>query len=99
MKHIHCPANGWDCPYYTDEGHPCRCQLPHPEEDCDDFLMFWDAIEDNGEWFDDDWDACATCGNRDEDTSDKVAACNCCETADFYYKPEKKKKKGLTNFL
>lgn len=22
MKHIHCPVNGWDCPYYTDVGHP-----------------------------------------------------------------------------
>jgi hypothetical protein len=27
-----------------------------------------------------------------------VAACNCCENAEFYYKPTKKRKKGLTNF-
>ena len=55
MKHIHCPVNGWDCPYYTDKGHPCRCLLEHPEEDCDDFTAFWDPIEDDGDWLDDDW--------------------------------------------
>ena len=43
IKHIHCPVNGWDCPYYTNTGHPCRCTLRHPLEDCDDFI-------------DDDWD-------------------------------------------
>ena len=44
-KHIHCPANAWDCPYYTDEGHPCRCTLEDPMEDCDDFAFFWDEEE------------------------------------------------------
>ena len=51
MKHIHCPVNGWDCPHYSDDGHPCRCTLSHPEEECDDFLAFWDLGDD---WFDDD---------------------------------------------
>lgn len=52
-QHIHCPANGWDCPYYTDEDHPCRCTLEHPEEDCDDFWYFWGEDED---FVDDDWE-------------------------------------------
>ena len=51
MNHIHCPVNGYDCPYYSDKGHPCRCTLAHPEEECDDFLAFWDLGDD---WFDDD---------------------------------------------
>lgn len=86
MKHIHCPVNAWDCPYYSDEGHPCRCTLSNPMEDCDDFAVFWDEGDD---WLDDDWNPCETCGNCDEDTIDKVAACNCCETADFYYQDKK----------
>ena len=24
IPHIHCPVNGWDCPYYTDEGEAGR---------------------------------------------------------------------------
>jgi hypothetical protein len=50
------------------------------------------------DWMDDDWNPCATCGNRDEENPGQVAACNCCENAEFYYKPTKKRKKGLTNF-
>jgi hypothetical protein len=95
MKHIHCPVNGWDCPSYTDEGHPCRCTLSNPIAECDDFAFFWDVGDD---WLDDDWNPCETCGNRDEENPDQVAACNCCENAEFYYKPTKKRKKGLTNF-
>ena len=72
MKHIHCPVNGYDCPYYTDEGHPCRCTLAHPEEECDDFLVFWDPIEDDGDWFDDDWNPCIDCDNWDQDTPIKL---------------------------
>ena len=52
-KHIHCPANAWDCPYYTDEGHPCRCTLENPMEDCDDFAFFWESEDD---YIDDDWE-------------------------------------------
>ena len=53
MKHIHCPVNGWDCPYYTDEIHPCRCTLENPMEDCDDFAAMWDEGDD---YIDDDWE-------------------------------------------
>lgn len=52
MKHIHCPVNGYDCPYYTDKGHPCRCTLATPYEDCDDFATVWDEDDD---YLDDDW--------------------------------------------
>ena len=52
VKHIHCPANGWDCPYYTDEGHPCRCTIGDPMADCDDFGYFYNEGDD---YFDDDW--------------------------------------------
>ena len=55
IEHIHCPVNGWDCPYYTDKDHPCRCTLPHPEEDCDDFNYFWEDCK-RDEWIDDDWE-------------------------------------------
>ena len=53
IKHIHCPVNGWDCPYYTDENHPCRCTLEDPMQDCDDFATFWDEGDD---YIDDDWE-------------------------------------------
>lgn len=52
LKHIHCPVNGWDCQYYTDENHPCRCTLEDPMQDCDDFALFWDYGDD---YIDDDW--------------------------------------------
>ena len=52
IKHIHCPVNGWDCPYYTNENHPCRCTLADPMKDCDDFATFWDEGDD---YIDDDW--------------------------------------------
>ncbi len=53
IKHIHCPVNGWDCPYYTDEDHPCRCTLEDPLKDCDDFGSFW---EEGDDFIDDDWE-------------------------------------------
>ena len=53
IKHIHCPINGWDCPYYTDKNHPCRCTLADPMKDCDDFATFWDESDD---YVDDDWE-------------------------------------------
>ena len=52
IEHIHCPVNGWDCPYYTDHNHPCRCTLANPMEECDDFATFWDEGDD---YIDDDW--------------------------------------------
>lgn len=39
--HIHCPVNGWDCPYYKKNG---ICGI-YPDDDplleCDDFYFFW----------------------------------------------------------
>ena len=49
---IYCPVNGWDCPYYTDNNHPCRCTLANPMEDCDDFATMWDEDDD---YIDNDW--------------------------------------------
>ena len=99
MKHIHCPVNGHDCPYYTDKGHPCRCILAHPEEECDDFLVFWDPIEDDGDWLDDDWNPCIDCNNWDQDTPEKAACCNCCEVGEFFSSsPKNNLKKHLTKF-
>ena len=58
IKHIHCPVNGWDCPYYTDEDHPCRCTLEDPLKDCDDFGSFWEEGDDfvDDDWEEHDWD-------------------------------------------
>ena len=52
IPHIHCPVNGWDCPYYTDEGQSCRCLLDDPYNDCDDFAAMWGEDYD---YIDDDW--------------------------------------------
>lgn len=35
MDKIYCLVNGWDCPYFNKD---CSCALPHPEEDCNDFM-------------------------------------------------------------
>ena len=32
-KHIHCPMNGWDCPYYTEN----QCKINNPMAKCDIF--------------------------------------------------------------
>ena len=58
IKHIHCPVNGWDCPYYTDEDHPCRCTLEDPLKECDDFGSFWEEGDDfvDDDWEEHDWD-------------------------------------------
>ena len=49
MKHVHCPANGWDCPYFAFEGASGCCML-YPEfdpyQECDDFAAFWDEEDD-----------------------------------------------------
>lgn len=81
MKHIHCPVNGWDCPYYTDKGHPCRCLLEDPFHECDDFAAMWDEGDD---WLDDDWDACGACEHFGDMRIDDVSFCACCETANFF---------------
>lgn len=44
--HIHCPVNGWDCPYYDANG----CCMMYPESDpikeCDDFYYVWGDDEE-----------------------------------------------------
>lgn len=55
VKHIHCPANAWDCPYYSDTPQKCICLMPYedldPMKECDDFAAFWS--EDDDYWDDD----------------------------------------------
>lgn len=46
MAHIHCPVNGWDCPYYSDILVPCQCTLEDPMNECDDFAAMWDPDDD-----------------------------------------------------
>lgn len=44
--HIHCPVNGWDCPYFDANG----CCMMYPDSDplkeCDDFAFFWEEEDD-----------------------------------------------------
>ena len=40
--------------------------------------------DEYGEDEEDENPSCATCGNADQDTTDKVACCNCCEDYSFY---------------
>lgn len=42
VQHIHCPVNGYDCPYW-DNG---ICGLDNPMEECDDFASVWDEGDD-----------------------------------------------------
>ena len=44
--HVHCPVNGWDCPYYDANG--CCMMYPdsNPAIECDDFAMFWEEDDD-----------------------------------------------------
>ena len=40
--HYHCPVNGWDCPYYKNEGeHTDLCTIGDPINECDDFAYVW----------------------------------------------------------
>lgn len=56
IPHIHCPVNGWDCPYYTNSDHPCRCLLDHPHSNCDDFYAAWGDEATEEDYVDDDWE-------------------------------------------
>lgn len=43
-KHFHCPVNGWDCPYFSEEDmHYCICTCPNPMEECEDFQTQWEG--------------------------------------------------------
>lgn len=41
-EHIHCPVNGYDCPYWQDG--ICLCEKPI--DNCDDFASVWGDSED-----------------------------------------------------
>lgn len=84
--HIHCPVNGWDCPYYSNFPIPCACTLEDPMNECDDFATFWDPDDDyicHGECR-----GCDTCSHSNQFTTDDVACCNCCDNGG-YYTPDK----------
>lgn len=51
-KHIHCPIEADSCPYFSGIGHPCRCTLADPINECEDFAAMWDDGEDYYEY---DW--------------------------------------------
>jgi hypothetical protein len=44
MEKKYCPVNGWDCPYYLEDG---SCELEHPEEDCDDYAAMEMCLNDD----------------------------------------------------
>ena len=58
VEHIHCPVNGWDCPYYKNG----VCQLDDPMSDCDDFASMWD---EDDEYVCDGGDGCDVWGKGD----------------------------------
>lgn len=89
MRHYHCPMNAFDCPYYSDEGHPCRCTLTDPYEECDDFYFHWGDDVERHEFTDHDWNPCLTCSHDGDETLEDVSCCNCCEVGDFYHPDEK----------
>lgn len=100
MRHYHCPVNATDCPYYSDKGHPCRCTLTDPYEECDDFYFHWGDDVERHEFTDHDWNPCLTCSHNGDETLEDVSCCNCCEVGDFYHPDEKMIKLingGLTN--
>ena len=46
-EEIYCPVNGWDCPYWRQDG---TCGMldeegTHPRYECDDYAMFDDFFE------------------------------------------------------
>ena len=47
MKKFYCPVNGWDCPYWKEDG---SCGMVdegfNPVKECDDASVFWDEDDD-----------------------------------------------------
>ena len=41
-KHIHCPMDGWNCPYYAED----QCTINNPMAKCDIFTSTLDDEED-----------------------------------------------------
>lgn len=46
MKKIYCPVNGWDCPYWREDGACAMYPDADPIEECEDFGVFWDVGDD-----------------------------------------------------
>ena len=44
--HVHCPVNGWDCPYYGKHGMCKMWPESDPLNECDDFGFFWNEEDD-----------------------------------------------------
>lgn len=44
--HVHCPVNGWDCPYWKENNICSMYPDADPIEECDDFIFFWDNYDD-----------------------------------------------------
>lgn len=47
--HIHCPCNGYDCPYWKDgicSLYSAENNWADPWEECSDFAWFWDKGDD-----------------------------------------------------
>jgi len=54
-KKFFCPVNGWDCPYWKEDGF---CSMvdngDDPVMECDDAATFWEPDEDYFVWADED---------------------------------------------
>ena len=61
---------------HYDDPWPAPCEYDDYEEKDESPIpdTFWEEL----------YPSCSTCYNRDEDTPDKVACCNCCEDYSFY---------------
>ena len=53
------------------------------EEAIEQAMEYWDGLIPDT-FCEELHPSCDTCYNQDEDTSDKVACCNCCEDYSFY---------------
>ena len=62
-KHIHCPVNGYDCPYWNKNG---LCSLADPMEDCDDFAAMWGEEAEPEDYTCDGSDGCALRESEEE---------------------------------
>lgn len=82
MAHIHCPVNGWDCPYFKNSPIPCQCTIDDPINECDDFASVWDEEDDY--ICHETCMGCSSCSHADQFTTNDVACCNCCEDYSYY---------------
>lgn len=52
VEHIHCPVNGWDCPYWKNG----ICTIEDPYSECDDFATIYN---EDDEWICDGDEECS----------------------------------------